>query len=133
MSMQAAIIDQLSKIQDPCSIAAGVPIDIVSMGLIGRIEEAQGHVTISLVLTEPACWFSQSLSKMAEQAALKVEGVSTAKALLDDEVIWTPDRMKPQDRTRLGFSAGSHEMPAEDDNSACRRENMHQTHETPRQ
>lgn len=87
------IIEQLREIKDPCSISAGCPVDIVKLGLIGDIEEDQGDVRISLVLTEPVCWFSQSIVDMVEEAVARIEGVRKVEASLDNETIWTPDRM----------------------------------------
>lgn len=88
------IYEQLRQIQDPCSIAAGKPIDIVKLGLIGAIDQdSGGKIRISLVLTEPACWFSKNIVEMVEQAVQRVDGVAAVEASLDVETIWTPDRM----------------------------------------
>lgn len=95
MSNLDRIYEQLREIKDPCSISAGRPIDIVKMGLIGDIEERDGDVRISLVLTEPACWFSKSIVEMVEEAVGRAEGVRSVEATLDHETIWTPDRMSP--------------------------------------
>lgn len=56
--MRAADVrDSLATIFDPCSIAAGRPVDIVSMGLVDNVRIDHGSVEITLRLTEPSCMY----------------------------------------------------------------------------
>jgi len=101
MSRVERIRDKLREIKDPCSVSAGRPVDIVSLGLIGRIDDDAGDVSISLVLTEPVCWFSQKIVEAVETTVGQVEGVRSVEAFLDPEEIWDPDRMEPATRAAL--------------------------------
>ena len=89
-----AILDKLAEIEDPCSVAAGRPMDVVTMGLVGELSiEAGGRVSLSLVLTEPVCWYSRDLMAFAEAKIRSIPGVQEVEVSLDATTIWTPDRM----------------------------------------
>ena len=87
------VLERLAEIQDPCSVAAHRAMDIVSMGLIGQLKIDGRRVSLTLVLTEPVCWFSKDLMAFAEAKMRAVPGVQQADVRLDEETIWTPDRM----------------------------------------
>lgn len=89
-----AILANLRAIQDPCSVSAGRPMDIVQMGLIGDLDINGATVRLSLVLTEPVCWFSKDLIAFAKDRIEMTDGVSEAEVYLDAQSIWTPDRIE---------------------------------------
>lgn len=89
-----AILAKLGEIDDPCSVAANRTMDIVTMGLVGELSIEGGHVSLSLVLTEPVCWYSGDLIAFATAKVRQVEGVESVEVSLDTQTIWTPDRMK---------------------------------------
>ena len=88
-----ALTQRLGQVKDPCSIGVGSPIDIVSMGLIERIDiNIDGTVTVHLVLTQPTCWFFADLRKHVVDALADVAGVSQVRVEVFEE-LWSPDRM----------------------------------------
>jgi metal-sulfur cluster biosynthetic enzyme len=89
-----AILESLGNILDPCSVSAGRPMDIVQMGLIGELRIVGASVHLTLVLTEPACWFSKDLMDFAKNRIEMTQGVQEAVVVLDTEIVWTPDRIK---------------------------------------
>lgn len=91
---RTAILQRLREIEDPCSVQAGRPMDIVQMGLVGELHIEAGRVSMTLVLTEPVCWFSKDLIAFARDKILQVPGVTEAEVALDAQEIWTPDRMQ---------------------------------------
>jgi metal-sulfur cluster biosynthetic enzyme len=96
-----ALTLRLGQVKDPCSIGVGSPIDIVSMGLIERIDvDIDGAVTVHLVLTQPTCWFFADLRKHVVDALADVAGVSQVRVEVFEE-LWSPDRM----------AAGSRRLP----------------------
>ena len=101
MTRTQRVRQALRQVKDPCSVSAGRPVDIVSMGLIGTIEDQDGAIRISLVLTEPVCWFSKDIVGCVETAASRVDGVRSVEAVLDHEEIWDPGRMEPSARAIL--------------------------------
>jgi metal-sulfur cluster biosynthetic enzyme len=89
-----AILDKLGEIDDPCSVAAGRTMDIVTMGLIGRLDIEGATVILTLVLTEPVCWYSGDLMAYAQAKIRSVAGVQDVRVSLDTDSIWTPDRIR---------------------------------------
>lgn len=92
---------KLREIEDPCSVSAGRPVDIVAMGLIGNIEDDGGNIRISLVLTEPVCWFSKNITDTVEEVVGQLSQVRSVEAFLDNSEIWTPERMEASARQIL--------------------------------
>jgi metal-sulfur cluster biosynthetic enzyme len=96
----ALLRDKLGEVKDPCSIGVGSPIDIVSMGLIEKLEVSDdGVVTVHLVLTQPTCWFFGDMRKHIVDALADVADVQSVRVEVFEE-LWSPDRM--------GRSIGSH-------------------------
>jgi metal-sulfur cluster biosynthetic enzyme len=88
------LMDRLSGVKDPCSIGVGSPIDIVSMGLIEKIDvDDDGVVTVHLVLTQPTCWFFGDMRKHIVDALADVPDVHTVRVEVFEE-LWSPDRMR---------------------------------------
>lgn len=87
------VLSSLAEILDPCSVEANRTMDIVTMGLVGKLEIEGGRVSLSLVLTEPVCWFSRDLMAFAEDKIRSIPGVEAVEVRLDGETIWTPDRI----------------------------------------
>ncbi|MEI7546485.1 MAG: iron-sulfur cluster assembly protein [Actinomycetota bacterium] len=96
------LMERLGGVMDPCSIGVGSPIDIVSMGLVERIDiDDDGATTVHLVLTQPSCWFFADLRQHVVDALAGVEGITGVRVEVFEE-LWTPDRMAPSYRLTLG-------------------------------
>ena len=56
MTMAARVRHALRPLNDPCSVASGTPIDVVSMGLVKdvNVDEA-GTARVEIRLTSPSC------------------------------------------------------------------------------
>jgi metal-sulfur cluster biosynthetic enzyme len=98
---ESAVRTALESIVDPCSIATGVPISLVEMGLVKQITSADGHVTIVLRLTSPICWQGANILESVEKAAGTLPGVRSAKCILDPAGEWMPAMMSPAAHARL--------------------------------
>jgi metal-sulfur cluster biosynthetic enzyme len=97
------LMERLGGVKDPCSIGIGSPVDIVSMGLVERIDvDAGGVAIVHLVLTQPTCWFFADLRQHVVDALVGVRGVSEVRVEVFDE-LWTPDRMAPGHRRSLAL------------------------------
>jgi metal-sulfur cluster biosynthetic enzyme len=95
------ILQALRAVHDPCSVATGVPIDIVDMGLIGTVQRCGSSVTIGLCLTSPVCWQAIGMGEAIEGALLKLDGIEEVRCALDLSHDWLPERMHHAARTRL--------------------------------
>jgi metal-sulfur cluster biosynthetic enzyme len=98
---ESAVRAALELIVDPCSIATGVPISLVGMGLVKEITSADGHVTIVLRLTSPVCWQGANILGGVEKAVGTLPGVRSIRCVLEPAGEWTPDMMSPAARARL--------------------------------
>lgn len=80
----AAIATALRQVYDP-----ELGLDIVSMGLIYRLELEDGRIKLDMTLTTPGCPVSETLPEMARQAALTVLGAD-GEDRLDFQIVWDP-------------------------------------------
>jgi metal-sulfur cluster biosynthetic enzyme len=79
-----AIYHALRQVQDP-----ELGLDIISMGLIYRLEADGDRVKIDMTLTTPGCPVSETLPEMARQAAADALGPDGSDRI-DFEVVWDP-------------------------------------------
>jgi metal-sulfur cluster biosynthetic enzyme len=103
--LRQAVLAELESVVDPCSVAAGAPAGLVSMGLVGalRIERmADGaHIGVTLFLTEPGCMMGAVFQAAAEKKLQDMPGVARVTVGIDHAELWTPERMTPGYRRRL--------------------------------
>jgi metal-sulfur cluster biosynthetic enzyme len=90
---RGALIQQLRKVTEPCSIAMRNPIDIVEMGLVEDVEFIGGLVRVSLCLTDPGCIHLASLRQFITDVLLEVPGVQSVDVRQTATTLWTPDRI----------------------------------------
>ena len=95
--------DQLRNFYDP-----EIPVNIVDLGLIYSvdIQTTPGggrDVAVKMTLTAPGCGMGPSLAADARQRILGITGVDRADVELVWDPPWTPDRISPEGRARLGM------------------------------
>ena len=94
--------EQLRNCYDP-----EIPVNIVDLGLIYSLdvsEEERGkRVSVKMTLTAPGCGMGPSLAADAEQRMLTVPGVAGANVELVWDPPWSPERISPAGRERLGM------------------------------
>ena len=78
---QEAVMAALSKVEDP-----ELHRDIVSLNMVRDLKVDGSTVSMTLMLTTPACPLTGPFKESVEQALLAVPGVSEAKVALDAEV-----------------------------------------------
>lgn len=95
-----AVYNGLRQVYDP-----ELGLDIVSMGLIYRVEEVDGRIQIDMTLTTPGCPVSETLPEMARTAALDALGPDVEDRL-DFQIVWDPpwcpDLIDPESLASLG-------------------------------
>jgi FeS assembly SUF system protein len=93
------LIRELKQVYDP-----EIPVDIYELGLIYKVDiNDDRHVDIEMTLTAPACPVAGEMPGWVETAALKVEGVKSAKASLVFDPPWDPSRMSDEARLQLNM------------------------------
>ena len=101
---EAQVWAQLRECYDP-----EIPVNIVDLGLIYSVEvtdDASGKgqaVSVKMTLTAPGCGMGPSLAADAEQRILSVAGVASANVALVWDPPWSPERISPAGREKLGM------------------------------
>jgi metal-sulfur cluster biosynthetic enzyme len=101
-SRDEAVWEVLGSIPDPCSIATGVPISLVEMGIVTGVEVEGRTAIVSLQLTSPICMQVPTISAAVEEGIRKLDGLDGVELRIGSSEVWTPERMSPAARQRLG-------------------------------
>jgi len=88
------VLEALQAVPEPCSLAMRTPMDICEMGLVEDIEIASGHVTVTLVLTDPSCVHFTGMRRFIEDELLGLRGVTGVTVAMSTRSLWTPDRVR---------------------------------------
>lgn len=96
----------LDDIVDPCSQAAGVPVGIVEMGLVTRVEvrpvdDGGVDVAVAIGVTDPTCWMGAVFVAEALRRLHDLGGVRQVDVGVDAELDWTESHMDATARDRL--------------------------------
>ncbi|MHB8351793.1 MAG: metal-sulfur cluster assembly factor [Thermoplasmata archaeon] len=92
------ILENLKKIYDP-----EIPMNIVDLGLIYRVEWKEADVTVRMTLTAPGCPVAGILAEEVKAAVEKVEGVHAATVDMVWEPPWSPERMSTFAKRQFGY------------------------------
>jgi metal-sulfur cluster biosynthetic enzyme len=88
-----ALLQQLRKIPEPCGLLMGRRIDICDMGLVEDISIDDGHVRVTLCLTDPGCVHFRSLQRYISDVLLELDDVRSVEVGQTTRTLWTPDRV----------------------------------------
>lgn len=81
-----------------------IPVDIYELGLIYKVDiNDDRHVDIDMTLTAPGCPVAGEMPGWVEAAALKVEGIATAKVNVVFDPPWSPARMSDEAKLELNM------------------------------
>ena len=97
---QSAVRERLDEITDPCSESRDIGNSIVGMGLVDSIDIENGHVTVSMRLTSPACHMVSYFSREIRDRVGTIEGVQSIELETDSGLNWDENRMTPDARRR---------------------------------
>jgi metal-sulfur cluster biosynthetic enzyme len=97
-TVQAAVIaqvmEQLNRVQDPCSVAASRPMGLVDMGLIDRLDiSTSGEADVYLRLTSPACYLMTYLESAVIEKVSACAEVTAVRVHPDEGLDWSPSRI----------------------------------------
>ena len=91
----------LRRVVDPCSIATGVPIDLLDMGLVKDLRLEGGVARVELLVTSPLCMQIGLITGQIKDVLAGVDGVDSVEVTVDARAEWWPDMMAAPARERL--------------------------------
>jgi FeS assembly SUF system protein len=93
------LIAEFKTVYDP-----EIPVDIYELGLIYKVDISdERHVDVEMTLTAPGCPVAGEMPSWVEEAALRVEGVKSAKVNLVFDPPWSPARMSDEAKLELNM------------------------------
>lgn len=98
-SLEQACYKALEAVVDP-----ELGLDVVSLGLVYRLEVKEGEVQLDMTMTSPGCPVADQLLLEANNALLKVPGVEKARVNLVWSPPWSPEMMSLEAKMALGFA-----------------------------
>jgi metal-sulfur cluster biosynthetic enzyme len=100
-ALRQEILQRLDPIQDPCSVASGVPMGLTEMGLVGSVEIGDDRdVVVHLRLTSPFCHMILFMQAETKREVGSLDGVRSVRVTGDDGLEWTPDLIAPEAQER---------------------------------
>jgi metal-sulfur cluster biosynthetic enzyme len=99
--LQQEVMSLLHGIVDPCSVATNVPLSIVEMGMVEKVEIASGKVVIAFRVTSPFCHALPYFEMEVERVLGGVRGIEAVKCIFDHGANWQPDDMTEAARQKL--------------------------------
>jgi metal-sulfur cluster biosynthetic enzyme len=96
---QESVMDALRQVYDP-----ELGINLVDLGLIYGVDIQAGEVQIDMTLTTPGCPMHSFIARQAWNAVNSLSGVTDTKVRVVWEPRWTPERLSPAARAKLGLN-----------------------------
>jgi metal-sulfur cluster biosynthetic enzyme len=90
---QEEVMARLQEIVDPCSAATNVPLSIVEMGMVERVDFTSGNVVVAFRMTSPLCHALPYFEMEVERVLAGVPGIDGVKCTFDHGANWQPDDM----------------------------------------
>src|SRR5260370_32903840 len=82
--------DALRRIVDPCSIATGVPVDLLDMGLVKDLRLDGGTAHVELIVTSPLCTQIGLIVDRVREVLAEMDGVGSVEVTVDARAEWWP-------------------------------------------
>jgi len=93
------ILEKLKEVIDP-----EIGIDVVNLGLIYELDiRPDNTVYIKMTMTTPGCPLTMWILRAVEDKVLEIPGVKDAEIELTFDPPWTPDRISPEYKKKLGL------------------------------
>ncbi len=94
------VYEALKQCYDP-----EIPVNVVELGLIYDVKIIDAWVGVKMTLTTPGCGMSGMIAQDVKNRVMRLPGVKEADVRIVWEPAWTPERMSPEAKKRLGFGA----------------------------
>jgi metal-sulfur cluster biosynthetic enzyme len=92
------VLEALQECYDP-----EIPVNLVELGLIYDVKIIDDWIGVKMTLTTPGCGMSGMISQDVRNRLLRIPGVKEADVRIVWEPPWSPARMSPAARKRLGM------------------------------
>ena len=96
---EEAVWEVLKNCYDP-----EIPINLVDLGLIYKVQVTDGSVAVEMTLTAPGCPMHSMISQDVKNQLEQLEGVEEAQVQIVWDPPWTPERMSQAAKEQLGFA-----------------------------
>ena len=80
-----------------------IPLNIVDLGLIYKVEVDEGNVVVEMTLTAQGCPSHTEISRDVKMSLLSVPGVTNVDVRVVWDPPWSPHRISPEGRQKLGI------------------------------
>lgn len=98
LELEERLIEMLKTVFDP-----EIPVNIYDLGLIYKIENNDGNVTIDMTLTAPNCPAADFIMEDVRMKLESLEGVKSVTVNLVFEPEWDREMMSEEAKLELGF------------------------------
>lgn len=95
---EAAVVEALRDVLDPCSCMTEDPISIVALGLVDDVTVTGSRASVQLLLTSEMCTYFVKMANEVERRVLELPGIDRVEVRKESETIWTPARMSTAER-----------------------------------
>jgi metal-sulfur cluster biosynthetic enzyme len=93
------ILEKLKEVMDP-----EIGVDVVNLGLIYEVKiNPDNTVYVKMTLTTPGCPLTMWILRAVEDKILEIPGVKDVEIELTFDPPWTPDRISPEYKKKLGL------------------------------
>jgi metal-sulfur cluster biosynthetic enzyme len=100
VSTAERVREALRGVVDPCAAATGSKLNVVEMGLVEGVDVDDGHVTVSMRLTTPACFMIPQFDREVTACVEPLDGVRSVELETDDGLQWSEDLMSDAAREK---------------------------------
>jgi metal-sulfur cluster biosynthetic enzyme len=95
------VMAAIDGVVDPCSIATGVPISVIDMGLLEEVDIRDDVVSVVIRTTTPICWQSTNIVEAVVRRVEQVAGIRACHCTVNPGWDWRPEMMSEEARARL--------------------------------
>jgi metal-sulfur cluster biosynthetic enzyme len=98
MVTQQDVFKALEAVIDP-----ELGLNIVELGLIYGVQVENDEVSVKMTLSARGCPLHTSITNGVENVIKRMDGVNGVKVEVVWDPPWTPDRIAPETKKRMGF------------------------------
>jgi len=80
-----------------------IPLNIVDLGLVYKVEVDEGNVQVEMTLTAQGCPSHTEISRDVKTSLLSVPGVTNVDVRVVWDPPWSPHLISPEGRKKLGI------------------------------
>lgn len=94
-----AVLEALKSCYDP-----EVPLNVVDLGLVYGVLVRDTYARVTMSMTSPGCPAADMLVDSVARALKGIDGIDAVDVEVVDDPPWTPERITPAGRARLGIA-----------------------------